>query len=583
MRTPCPQFLDSNGKPLAGGKLFFYAAGTTNPQDTFTDATGSIANTNPVVLDGGGFPKAYLGANCGIWLSQNSYRVVAQNSVGIQQWVVDQVSDPGFFYTTKTVLLSPPGSAQQNISGPLGATGFVQTVLHVTSTGVRVSYLDPSTQLDTATNPPMLATTAPAASGHTYTIPDPGANANFVLSPNTTGNTLDCTQAGLTCKRTAFIYFDGGSCNNATPVLGFDTFGSNSPVPLCVTGTNVQKGITALPSAATFIQGANCTGAAATTCVVTIPSATTAADLLTTVCAVDGGKTVSSVSDGTNSYTKATSVANGNTDVEIWYFNGSSASVTASTSLTVTLSAGANSACRFEEHAGILTASLLDRTTTNTGTGTAVTSGSTAGTTQATEFVLAAVASPSTPSISGQTGWVPRTAVAQSTNVSLGAEGLVAQTIAAQAASFTLGSSQAWASAIATFKANVGAATVGQRSFALPTFFDTTRSIDGRMKWQAPLTPLGTVNVSLGEALACTTDGNTDDPTFNTAVTATPAVNTTSSSVITTTPFLSLTSTGCSASSLAHFQIQRNRYSTSDTYEGYVYVDGASLTLGITQ
>lgn len=583
MRTPCPQFFDSNGKPLAGGKLFFYAAGTTNPQDTFTDATGSIANTNPVVLDGGGFPKAYQGAVCGIWLSQNSYRIVAQNSLGLQQWVVDQVSDPGFFYTTKAVLLAPAGGAQQNISGPIGATGFVQTVLHVTSTGVRVSYLDPNTTLDTATNPPQLVTTAPAAANQTYTIPDPGANATFVMNPNGTGNQIDCTQAGLTCKRTAFVYFDGGACNNSTALLGFDTFGTNSPVPLCITGSNIQKGITALPSAATFIQGANCTGAAATTCVVTIPSATVAGDLLTASCAVDGGKTVSGITDGTNVYTKATSVANGNTDVEIWYFNGNSSSVTASTSLTVTLSAGANSACRFEEHAGVLTAAMLDRTVTNTGTGTAVTSGSTAGTTQATEFVLAAVASPSNPSISGQSGWVPRTAVAQSTNVSLGAEGLISQTIAAQSASFTLGSSQAWAAAVATFKANVGGAVVAQRSLGLPSFFDSTRAINGSMKWQAPLTPLGTVDVSLGEALACTTDGNTDDPTFNTAVTTTPAVNSTSSSVITTTQFNSLPSTGCAASSLAHFQIQRNRYSTSDTYEGYVYVDGARLTFGITQ
>jgi hypothetical protein len=34
------RFFDSNGNPLAGGKLYSYAAGTTTPQSTYTDQSG---------------------------------------------------------------------------------------------------------------------------------------------------------------------------------------------------------------------------------------------------------------------------------------------------------------------------------------------------------------------------------------------------------------------------------------------------------------------------------------------------------------------------------------------------------------
>ncbi|NCC41583.1 MAG: hypothetical protein EOM21_19620, partial [Gammaproteobacteria bacterium] len=48
------QFFDNNGDPLAGGKLYTYAAGTTTPKATYTTAAGDVANTNPVVLDASG-------------------------------------------------------------------------------------------------------------------------------------------------------------------------------------------------------------------------------------------------------------------------------------------------------------------------------------------------------------------------------------------------------------------------------------------------------------------------------------------------------------------------------------------------
>ena len=48
------QFFDNNGVPLTGGKLYSYLAGTTTPQATYTTAAGSIAHSNPIVLDSAG-------------------------------------------------------------------------------------------------------------------------------------------------------------------------------------------------------------------------------------------------------------------------------------------------------------------------------------------------------------------------------------------------------------------------------------------------------------------------------------------------------------------------------------------------
>ena len=48
------QFFNNTGFLNAGGKLFTYANGTTNNQDTYSDSTGNTENSNPIVLDSSG-------------------------------------------------------------------------------------------------------------------------------------------------------------------------------------------------------------------------------------------------------------------------------------------------------------------------------------------------------------------------------------------------------------------------------------------------------------------------------------------------------------------------------------------------
>src|SRR5271157_1996847 len=84
------QFFDSNGIPLAGGKLYSYAAGTSTPQATYTDATALSANPNPTILDAEG--------RCEVWITNAGYKFTLTDALNNVQWTVDQVYlvPPGF-------------------------------------------------------------------------------------------------------------------------------------------------------------------------------------------------------------------------------------------------------------------------------------------------------------------------------------------------------------------------------------------------------------------------------------------------------------------------------------------------------
>lgn len=86
--TPKLQFFDLNGAPLSGGLLYTYAAGTTTPLATYTDSTGLIANTNPIVLDSRG--------EANVWLSGAIYKFALYTSAGVLIWTVDNINGSTF-------------------------------------------------------------------------------------------------------------------------------------------------------------------------------------------------------------------------------------------------------------------------------------------------------------------------------------------------------------------------------------------------------------------------------------------------------------------------------------------------------
>jgi len=73
------------GLPMAGGKVYTYAAGTTTPKATYTDLAGSSSNANPVVLDSNGEATIRLDVSGG------GYKIVLKDASDVTQWTLDDV------------------------------------------------------------------------------------------------------------------------------------------------------------------------------------------------------------------------------------------------------------------------------------------------------------------------------------------------------------------------------------------------------------------------------------------------------------------------------------------------------------
>lgn len=91
---PKLQFFSNTGAPLAGGKVFFYSAGTSTLAPTYIDSTGTAQNTDPVILDTAGRATIFLGPQ--------AYKVILQDSTGAQIWSVDGVTGSNILGTLPT-------------------------------------------------------------------------------------------------------------------------------------------------------------------------------------------------------------------------------------------------------------------------------------------------------------------------------------------------------------------------------------------------------------------------------------------------------------------------------------------------
>lgn len=72
----------ASGLPLAGGKLYTFAAGTSSPKASYTDALTYTPNANPVVLDGNGEAAVFL---------DGSYKLILKDSNDVTLWTLDNI------------------------------------------------------------------------------------------------------------------------------------------------------------------------------------------------------------------------------------------------------------------------------------------------------------------------------------------------------------------------------------------------------------------------------------------------------------------------------------------------------------
>jgi len=80
------QFFDNTGLPLNGGLIYTYQAGSTTPLATYTDINGTVANSNPIVLDSSGrLPNE-------VWLTYGFfYKFVVKTSAAVTLGTYDNL------------------------------------------------------------------------------------------------------------------------------------------------------------------------------------------------------------------------------------------------------------------------------------------------------------------------------------------------------------------------------------------------------------------------------------------------------------------------------------------------------------
>lgn len=109
------QFLDSNGRPLAGGAVYFYIPNTSFLKSTWQDAGKTVLNTNPVVLDANGQAIIY---------GDGQYRQVVYDVHGNLIWdrLTDSPALNSEFQSFVSSIGAPTGSSLINfIQAGVGA------------------------------------------------------------------------------------------------------------------------------------------------------------------------------------------------------------------------------------------------------------------------------------------------------------------------------------------------------------------------------------------------------------------------------------------------------------------------------
>lgn len=238
--VPKARFFTASGVPLVGGKVYTYTAGTTTPKNSYTDASGTVANSNPVVLDSAG--------EANIWLIGN-YKIVLKNSADVEQWSIDNVSGDSeilidwLTVTGTDTLIATPGAAvtsytnQQIFYFFAVATNTGPVTINISGLGAKTLVKNGSTPLaagDIATG--MFCQIIYDGTNFQYTSVRAGTmaqqNADAVAI---TGGTASFNNTGLNVKDTNASHALGivpGSDLTANRTLTFTTGDANRSVTL---------------------------------------------------------------------------------------------------------------------------------------------------------------------------------------------------------------------------------------------------------------------------------------------------------------------------------------------------------------
>jgi len=222
------QFFDDNGVPLAGGLIYTYQAGSSTPLATYTTNGGTIANSNPIVLDASGR------APNEIWLFTGySYKFILKNADDVLIQTLDDIYP---------ILQNAPASAPAIPSGGIiiwsGSTGSV-----------------PSGWLlcDGTNGTPDLRDRFIIGAGNTYAVGATGGTADAVVVSHSHTATSAVTDPG----HAHVEQYNGGTAGAGNGIS--DSSVSISPTPSSVSTASATTGITVATTVASA--GVSGTGA----------------------------------------------------------------------------------------------------------------------------------------------------------------------------------------------------------------------------------------------------------------------------------------------------------------------------------
>lgn len=129
---PIQKFFGNNGRPLAGGLLFTYEAGTSTKIATYTDSSGVTPNTNPIVLDFRG--------ECRLWIDpQQSYKFILSTPGDTDPptrpiWTVDDITAAPQAFDNAAVDTGSVNNISLNIPQISSPVAFTRVVFQAANT-----------------------------------------------------------------------------------------------------------------------------------------------------------------------------------------------------------------------------------------------------------------------------------------------------------------------------------------------------------------------------------------------------------------------------------------------------------------
>jgi hypothetical protein len=117
---PFAQNFDSTPAAYNGGKLYFYATGSSTPQPVYSDEALGSAITQPVTLNSAGRPSTQ------VFLQNLPYKVVLTDANDAVIWTADPVYTTDFKSVCITKVIS--GSPNGQLAGTAGSSGVLPTL-----------------------------------------------------------------------------------------------------------------------------------------------------------------------------------------------------------------------------------------------------------------------------------------------------------------------------------------------------------------------------------------------------------------------------------------------------------------------